>query len=416
MQGECSQAADTIVQADTDAHGGHSWAQPAGAVGADAEMLDALPPTEFKDFSDTAMRTWVRDQHGKSVGVLGRWNVDFEGLVADDDLIDELKAAKDINQIMDLLRLTDVHQVMVWLACELRTASGKEDSWANRKEMLKHVLEKGETIASLNEGMEHFILGRCPIRPKPGRGAVEKDPVLPCNQPAALNRLLEMIIFSLHAAYRDQASKELAYMLFLTTANFSPGDELKLSQDDGGILIMVQLYPFDDPTFKEEVDKMLRNAGAKQEDLDRFPRRMFLRNEGEFGVGVFGPDTYEVGDFLGFYLGTVEDEPHGRHVVTSKSGKAKYCNGGNSRFLPVSAHLNRGAPGSYMNSSASRRTKDGKKLKANARADRKHMVLHTHEGRRMACIPMFVSARFSKDYTVWLYDPEAGHGSSFGSG
>ena len=264
--------------------------------------------------------------------------------------------------------------------------------------------------------MEHFILGKCPIRPKPGRGAVEKVPSLPCNQPAALKRLLEMIIFSLHAAYREQASKELSYMLFLTTAVFSPGDELKLSQDDGGIPIMVQLYPFNDPAFKKEVDAMFIRVGANLEDLVNFPRRMFLRNEGDFGVGVFGPEDYKVNDFLGFYLGTVEDEPHGRHVVTSKTGKAKYCNGGNSRLLPVSAHLERGTPGSYMNSSANRRNKDGSSMKANARADRTKQILHTHEGRRFACIPMFCSAPFSADFTVWPYDPEAGHGSSFRSG
>jgi hypothetical protein len=331
-------------------------------------------------------------------------------------LTEDLKAATAIDPIMDLLRLTDVHQVMVWLICELRKASGKEDSWASRKEMLKHVLEKSETIDSLNEGMEHFILGKSPIKPKPGRGAVEKDPALPCNQPAALNRLLEMIIFSLHAAYREQASKELSYMLFLTTAVFSPGDELKLSQDDGGIPIMVQLYPFNDPAFKKEVDAMFIRVGANLEDLVNFPRRMFLRNEGDFGVGVFGPEDYKVNDFLGFYLGTVEDEPHGRHVVTSKTGKAKYCNGGNSRLLPVSAHLERGTPGSYMNSSANRYNKDGSRMKANARADRTNQILHTHEGRCFACIPMFCSAPFSADFTVWPYDPEAGHGSSFRSG
>jgi hypothetical protein len=369
----------------------------------------------FKSWSDSEMRLWVQDQNGKFVGLLGRWNVDFEDLVTDEVLIGDLKAATAIDQIMDLLRLTDVHQVMVWLLCELREASVKDETWAGRKVLLKHVLEKSETIDSLNEGMEHFILGKCPIRPKPSRGA-EKVPSLPCNQPAALKRLLEMIIFSLHAAYREQASKELSYMLFLTTAVFSPGDELKLSQDDGGIPIMVQLYPFNDPAFKKEVDAMFIRVGANLEDLRvKFPRRMFLRNEGEYGVGVFGPDTYEEGDFLGFYLGTVEDEPHGRHVVTSKNGKAKYCNGGNSRLLPVSAHLERGTPGSYMNSSANRRNKDGSSMKANARADRTKQILHTHEGRRFACIPMFCSARFSADFTVWPYDPEAGHGSSFGS-
>ena len=58
MQGECSQAADTIVQADTDAHGGHSWAQPAGAVGADADMLlEAIRPSDGADLDVEMMTT-----------------------------------------------------------------------------------------------------------------------------------------------------------------------------------------------------------------------------------------------------------------------------------------------------------------------------------------------------------------------
>jgi hypothetical protein len=45
------------VQADTDAHGESSWAQPAGAVGADADMLlEALCPSDGAD-SDVEMMT-----------------------------------------------------------------------------------------------------------------------------------------------------------------------------------------------------------------------------------------------------------------------------------------------------------------------------------------------------------------------
>jgi len=42
--------ADTIVHADTDADGEPSWPKPAGAVGADADMLEALPPPDGADF------------------------------------------------------------------------------------------------------------------------------------------------------------------------------------------------------------------------------------------------------------------------------------------------------------------------------------------------------------------------------
>jgi hypothetical protein len=377
----------------------------------DNEVDPGQAAAAFKEWSDADLRNWSTSQHGKTMGVLGRWNAEFQDLVADDDLIQDLKAAEGADQIMERLRLTDVHQIMTWLVCELRDASRAGEKWTERRPMLDHVLQKCDSMEDIIQGMQHFVLGRNPMRPKPARTA-DSEPSLPCNQPAAFKRLLEMVIFSLHAAYRERAAKELSYMLFVTTAVFSSGDELLLSGE--GISMEVQLYPFDDPVFIGEVNKMFQKVGAK--GLDKFPRTVLLKNEEEYGVGVYGPDVYEKGDFLGFYLGTVEDEPHGRHVVTSiGSKKAKYCNGGNRRFLPVSAHLKRGTPGSYMNSSRNRLDKDGSCLKPNARADREHQVLHTHEGRRMTCIPLFALYYFEKAFIIWDYDPEAGHGVSFRS-
>ena len=97
------------------------------------------------------------------------------------------------------------------------------------------------------------------------------------------------------------------------------------------------------------------------------------------------------------------------------SKKAKYCNGGNR--LPVSAHLKLGTPDSYMNSSQGRFNEDESHLKPNARADREHQVVHTHEGRLMTCIQFFALYDFAKAFVVWDYDPnhDAGHGVSFGS-
>ena len=373
---------------------------------------DKAVPGQATAASEADLRNWSRAQQGKSMGVLGRWTAGFTDLVADDDLIEDLHAAKGPDQILECLRLTDVHQVMTWLVCELREASCAHEEWGARKPMLKHVLDC-DSLDDLMQGMEHFVLGRNPIRPKLERAA-DWEPPLPCNQPAALKRLLEMVIFSLHAAYRGHASKELSYMLYLTTAVFSPADEALLSGE--GISMQVRLYPFDDPVFQKKALDVL--GRAKATNLDKFPMIMFLRNEEQFGVGVFGPGEYKKGDFLGWYLGTVEDEPHGRHVVTSmgsEDSKAKYCDGGNRRCLPVSAHLKFGAPASYMNSSLNRRDKDGSRLKPNAKADRKRQVLHTHEGRRMVCIPLFALHAFARAFIIWDYDPEAGHGDSFGS-
>jgi hypothetical protein len=365
----------------------------------------------FKEWSDSDLRNWSKDQRGRCMGVLGRWNAKFEDLVADDYLIADLKAATKVDHIMELLRLTDVHQMMVWLVCELREASCAGETWTDRKERLKYVFEKCDSMEDLIQGMQNFVLGLSPERPKLSRAA-ESKPSLPCNQPAALNRLLEMVIFSLHPAYREDASKELSYMLFLTTAVFNPGDELLLTGE--GIRMDVRLYPFDDPVFQGKASAALRRAGAK--GLDKFPRTMLLRNEGQFGVGVFAPGEYKKGDFIGFYLGTVEEDPHGRHVVSSMGkGEAKYCNGGNRRCLPVSAHIKLGTPGSYMNSSQGRFNEDGSPLKPNAAPDQNHLVLHTHEGMPMSLIPLFASYDFAKAFVVWDYDPNARRGASFRS-
>ena len=117
---------------------------------------------------------------------------------------------------------------------------------------------------------------------------------------------------------------------------------------EGGIRLEVQLYPFDDPVFREEVDAMLRKRKAG--GLDKFPRIVILINEEEFGVGAFGSGAYEKGNFLGFYLGVslrTDEEPHGRYVVTSLGKDPKYCD---SFGVPASEHRRRGTFGSCMNS------------------------------------------------------------------
>jgi hypothetical protein len=105
------------------------------------------------------------------MGVLGRWNAKFEDLVADDYLIADLKAATKVDHIMELLRLTDVHQMMVWLVCELREASRAGETWTDRRKRLDYVLQKCDSMEDLIQGMQHFVLGRSPVRPKLGRAA-----------------------------------------------------------------------------------------------------------------------------------------------------------------------------------------------------------------------------------------------------
>jgi hypothetical protein len=100
----------------------------------------------FKEWSDSDLRKWSKDQRGRCMGVLGRWNAKFEDLVADDYLIADLKAATKVDHIMELLRQTDVHQMMVWLVCELREASCAGETWAKRRKRLGYVLQKCDSM------------------------------------------------------------------------------------------------------------------------------------------------------------------------------------------------------------------------------------------------------------------------------
>ena len=182
---------------------------------------------------------------------------------------------------------------------------------------------------------------------------------------------------------------------------------------EGGIRLEVQLYPFDDPVFREEVDAMLRKRKAG--GLDKFPRIVILINEEEFGVGAFGPGAYEKGDFLGFYLGVsfrTDEEPHGRYVVTSLGKDPKYCDGFG---VPASEHRRRGTFGSCMNSPWNREAEPPGtgKLQPNVMVDRDHQIQHTSQGRELTLIPIFALHEFSNKPLHWDYDPGAGHGRSF---
>jgi len=71
---------------------------------------------------------------------------------------------------------------------------------------------------------------------------------------------------------------------------------------------------------------------------------VLLRNEGEYGVGVFAPGKWKEGEFFCWYLGIAVAMPHGRHVLTSVgSEKAKYCDGSNSYKLPLPLYIELGA-------------------------------------------------------------------------
>ena len=367
---------------------------------------DDVAPT-LQKWSDSDLRNWHSAQRGRPMGVFGRWEVDLKDLLVDENLTEDLDNFKgDTDAVMDLLRLTDIHQIMVWLVCTLREASMPEESFRARRQLLSKVLGK-DTMEESFESMELFIYGRCTERTAEGRAAADYKT---CKQPAAFRRLLEAVVFGMHDVYRVRAVEGVSNMLFFSTVVYSPQDERLLSQD--GIRLEVQLYPFDDPVFRQKVDAMLRKRRAR--GLDKFPRIVILINEGEFGVGALGPGAYEKGELLGFYLGVSfrnDEEPHGRYVVTSLGKDPKYCDGFG---VPASEHRRRGTFGSCMNSCWNRQAEPPGtgKLQPNVTVDRDHQIQHTSEGRELTLIPIFALHKFSNKPFYWDYDPGAGHGRS----
>ena len=335
------------------------------------------------------------------MGLLGRWECKLEDLLVDERLREDLALFKgDTDALMDLLRQMDIHQILVWLVCTLREATQPEESFSERRKLLLKVFEK-DTMEESFDSMALFIYGR-------SRAAARCKT---CKQPAAFQRLLEAVVFGMIDAYLKTVAESVSNMLFFSTVVYSPHDERLLSE--GGIRLEVQLYPFDDLDFRQKVDAMLKKRKAK--GRDKFPRTVLLRNEGEFGVGAHGPDAYEEGELLGFYLGVSlrkDEEPHGRYVVTSVGKDPKYCDGFG---VPASEHRRRGTFGSCMNSSWNREAEPPGtgKLQPNVIVDRDHQLQHTSEGRKLTLIPIFALHKFSDKPLHWDYDPGAGHGRSF---
>ena len=374
------------------------------AANENADAADVAPT--LREWSDSDLRNWHSAQRGRPMGVFGRGEGELN--LVDESLTEDLDHFKGTTDaVMDLLRLTDIHQIMVWLVCTLREASKPGESFCARRQLLSNVLGK-DTMEESFESMELFIYGRCTERTTEGRAAADYKT---CKQPAAFRRLLEAVVFGMHDVYRERAAEGVSNMLFFSTVVYSPHDERLLSE--GGIRLEVQLYPFDDPDFRQKVDAMLTKRKAK--GRDKFPRTVLLRNEGEFGVGAHGPGAYEQGDFLGFYLGVSlrkDEDPHGRYVVTSLGKDPKYCDGFG---VPASEHRRRGTFGSCMNSSWNREAEPPGtgKLQPNVTVDRDHQLQHTSEGRKLTLIPIFALHKFSDKPLHWDYDPGAGHGRSF---
>jgi len=342
-------------------------------------------------------RQWMARQRGKAMGIMACWDVHPAERLYDDELAAKLETAGELGPIpMDLLRQTDFQQVILWFAFGFRPA---RETFSEKKTHLKRMLEENVSSAEdLFQAVERFLHGL-----KPGQDSKRQDQAGWCRQPAAMRRVCEMLIIALDSESYEKVSVEFSYTLFLTITIFNPGQELLLQGD--GIAMMVKVNPFGDPVFERKALKMLKLTANKAQ---RFNRRVLLRNEGEYGVGVFAPGKWKKGEFFCWYLGIAVAMPHGRHVLTSfGSKKEKYCDGSNSYKLPLPLYIELGAPGPSVNSSKNR-----PEVRPNLKMDRKLQILHEYQGIPMVVSPLFVAKDCADTFTWWEYDPDAAHGKT----
>ena len=380
---------------------------------------DSPEPSTHVAYNLTDARQWWEGQKGEEMGIMAFWDVKLAELLYDDQLANPEKLKKmDGPSLMDVLRQTDFQQLILWFAFGLRITlrTTKEETFSEKKQCLRGMLEAAQSVEDACEAMDGFLHG---LKPR----AMRKEEDKRCGQPAAMRRVCEMLVIALDPACYKKVADESSYSLFLATNVFNPLQELQLEGE--GIAMMVKFNPLDDPTFQDEALKKLKTLlggrggagrgrarrgarGAAQDAAPPPSRRVLLRNEGEFGVGVFAPGEWKEGEFFCWYLGEVVAIPHGRHVLTSiGSDCAKYCDGSISHKLPVSLYIKLGAPGPSVNSSRNRPD-----VEPNLRIDRGIQIIREFQGRRMVAYPLFVNMDFADAFTCWDYDPDAAHGGT----
>jgi hypothetical protein len=358
---------------------------------------DSSEPSTHVAYNLTDARQWWERQKGQEMGILACWDVKLAELLYDDELAETLKTM-DGPSLMTVLRQSDFQQLILWFAFGLRITNrtAREETFSEKKKCLRQMLGAAESVEDACEAMERFLHG---LKPRALRNEADKW----CGQPAAMRRACEMLVLALDPPSYEKVAEEFSYTLFLTTAIFNPGQELLLQAQ--GIAMVLKLNPFGDPVFEAEALEVLKSTA---DGVRRSSRQVLLRNEEEYGVGVFAPGKWKKGDFFGWYLGEVVAIPHGRHVLTSvRSDKARYCDGSISHKLPLSLYIELGAPGAFVNSS---RYRPG--VRPNLKIDRSIQILHVFRGRLMVASPLFVAYDFADAFTCWDYDPDAAHGST----
>ena len=354
--------------------------------------------------SASNLRNWSAEEDRKIVGLLGPFKA--AELVIDEDLAKtfELNGVRQ-EALMDRLRLTDFHQIILWLIRRLRA---KDESFAATKKDLSVVLSR-PTVQEQCEQMSIWLHGGAVSAEGRANRAVTFS--TKCQQPAALKRLCDMVVRALHPDHREEIAAQPFDHLFASTTILTADQERLLSTT--GIPMKSLVLPFDGDDFKAKAMRVLKGTLGLDESLES-PLELLLLNEGDMGPGVKVPGQCKKGHFFGWYIGRVVGAPRGRHVVTSKSAKnprLKYCDGAPTWDLPFSFFIERGAPGSCINSNWNRFCHD-KAMRPNLRLDRNKQITHVWNGQELVMYPMFVLQDFANAFSSWDYDPAAGGGRS----
>lgn len=361
---------------------------------------DELDPTLMagRHLDDGDMRKlWTNARTGKPVALNGRLNWDPKGLCVDEKFI-KMYEDETGKPDMELLRLADAHQIMVWYVCQLR---GEVDTKRLALANLKRVIGKPDA-RSRAEAMSVFLHGgEVDAQPRARRQTIP-GPDMVIQQPAAMRRICTMAIMALDPETRKEAAEQLTDVQWLRNAAWSAKQEAELRKE--GIPLLLRKYPFSGEEFQQVVDRTLQGEpGFKAFGAGR---EVLLKDEEGMGPGVFGPGTWNVGDFVGFYLAVADAHPSGRHLVTTMGDTTKWGDGAPGWLLPLALFFERGTPGSFINAASSQGA-------ANLRLDRDKAIRHSFGGREYILYPLFVRTTFSNAFFRWFYNHSAGQGCYF---
>ena len=342
-------------------------------------LLGRQPQDEVNLPLNSLLGWWRAKQRGKPCGML----VNTDNFL--DPVMNPFQVGTDRPLDADALRASDMHQVSLELIRWFRPVP--KDKPAAWKRDLQKILEKSVEIAEIE--MVTFL-----------ESAGTKF-----RQPAAVKRLAQHLVMSLHRETRDRFIEETASSPFCATPIHTPEGEAQLSDEEGGIPLKIQLYPLDgDPQWKDKAMKSLTKAGFDMPGLARLsahPRNACLKNEPDKGVGVFGKGEWDKGTFALWYVGRARQHGIRRYSVALQDGSWQYCDAEACRMLRLEWLIEKGLAGPFVNG------------ELNPGACNLELVKDSwfeHEG--LIWIPMRVKNTFKDAYCAWKYDHAADKGCS----